>query len=377
MNIVHVIPAFTKGGAERVAVDLANAAVANGDAVAIVAAFHVPEDLLLCDLRDEVDVRYVARSAGSILAAYLRLLPWMLRNREWLLSRDIIHCHLTFGSLFGAVATAMRALRRGNRPRIVETYHGIGAPVRLPLKRFHMALAATHDGFIAMAEDEPWSRFARDHPKVRSAMIPNGIALDLAPPTKAASDAYRAEAGIPSNALVIGSVGRLVRERRPEMLMRIFERVARSIPDAHLLMAGSGPEAKRLGIMAAEAGLAERVHLPGLALRPALPLSIIHLYLTLNVGPITGIAALEAAAMGLPLIAFQANDAYRTGPGDWIYSSSDPSAVAAEAVRLLGSVEARRALAARQHQHVLAHHGAEAMFRAYRAFYEKILGSPD
>jgi glycosyltransferase involved in cell wall biosynthesis len=377
MNIVHVIPAFTKGGAERVAVDLANAAVTNGDAVAIVAGFPVPADLLLDELRDEVEVRYVAESGRSILAAYLRLLLWIVRNRVWLLSRDIIHCHLTFGSLFGAMITAMRAAPRSKRPRIVETYHAIGTPVRLPLKRLHMALAATHDGFVAMAEDQPWSRFARDHPGLNSTMIPNGIALPVVPPTHAESDAYRADAGIPSDARVIGSVGRLVRERRPEMLMQVFELVAKSIPDAHLLMAGSGPEMKRLEGMAADTGLAQRVHFPGLVLRPALPFSIIDLYLTLNVGQITGIAALEAAAMGLPLIAFQANDAYRSGPQDWIYSSSDPAAVAAEAVRLLGSVEQRRALAARQQQHVVDHHSAEAMARAYRAFYEKVLGAPD
>ncbi|HUE78785.1 MAG TPA: glycosyltransferase [Sphingomicrobium sp.] len=377
MNIIHVIPAFTKGGAERVAVDLANAAVTNGDAVAIVAAFHVSEDLLMSDLREEVEVRYVAPTARSILAAYVQLLPWMVRNRQWLLSCDIIHCHLTFGSVFGAVATAMRVLHGGEQPRIIETYHAIGTPVRLPLKRLHMALAATHDGFVAMAEDEPWSQFARDHPTVDSAMIPNGITLCVVPPTRTECDAYRAEAGIPRTARVIGSVGRLVRERRPEMLVQIFEHLASSIPDAHLLMAGSGPEAKRLEKMAAEAGLVERVHFPGLVLRPVLPFSIIDLYLTLNVGPITGIAALEAAAMGLPLIAFQANDAYRSGPNDWIYSSSNPSAVAVEAIRLLNSVDVRRAVAARQREYVLAHHSAEAMFRAYRAFYERVLGSSD
>jgi glycosyltransferase involved in cell wall biosynthesis len=373
MNIVHVIPAFTKGGAERVAVELANAAVRQGHAVAIVAAFHVPEDQLLCDLREDVEVRYVARTARSTCEAYRHLLPWLVRNRRWLLSRDIVHCHLTFGSLIGALLSAVRAVGGRKRPKVVETYHAVGAPLPPMVRRFHMALAATRDGLVTMAEDEHWLGFARDHPKVRSAMIPNGIALDIAPPAPEESDAYRTEAGIQPNALVMGSVGRLVPERRPEMLMRVFQHAAGSIPDLHFLMAGSGPESDRIRIMAEEAGLSDRVHLPGLVMRPALPFSIIDLYLTLNIGAITGIAGLEAAALGVPVIAFQGNHSFQPGPRDWIYSSSNPEELATEAIRLLRSVEARRTLAVQQEQYVFANHGAEAMVRDYLAFYEDVI----
>ena len=41
MNIVHVVPALTKGGAERVAVELANHAVGSGHKVTLIAGWSV------------------------------------------------------------------------------------------------------------------------------------------------------------------------------------------------------------------------------------------------------------------------------------------------------------------------------------------------
>ena len=375
MKIAHVIPQLVKGGAEKMAVDLANHFAAQGDEVAMLAAYPADPGLLQWALSDAVDIRVVSERAGR-WSAYALLVPWIVRNRLWLESRDIIHCHLSFGSALGTAVSALQAVRGRRGPRIVETYHAIGAPISSLDRRVHALLAATHDGVVAMAEDEPWARFVGDHPDICTAMIPNGIALDIKPPSAADSSAYRARAGIPPGAPVIGTVGRLVPARRPDAFLEVFRNVAEALPDVHFLMAGEGPEAERLKAVAAQSGLGDRLHFPGLAVRPELPFSIIDLYLTLNVGPITGIAALEAAAMGLPLVAVQANAGHRPGAQDWIFSSTDPAAIAAEAVRLLNSPAERQALAERQKQHVVANHSVEAMAAAYRAFYERVLESP-
>lgn len=375
MKIVHVIPQLVKGGAEKMAVDLANHFAVRGDEVAMLAAFPADPRLLQWALSDEVDVRIVSERAGR-WSAYALLVPWIVRNRAWLGSRDILHCHLSFGSAFGTAVSALQAVGGRRGPRIVETYHAIGAPISSLDRRIHAVLAATHDGVVAMAEDQQWTRFVRDHPGSCTAMIPNGIALDIQPSSAADSRAYRARAGIPTGAPVIGTVGRLVPARRPDAFLEVFRHVAEALPDVHFLMAGEGPEAERLKAVAAQAGLGDRLHFPGLAVRPELPFSIIDLYLTLNVGPITGIAALEAAAAGLPLVGVQANAAHRPGPQDWIFSSTDPAAIAAEAVRLLREPDERRALAERHKQHVIAHHSVDSMAAAYRAFYERVLESP-
>ena len=100
---------------------------------------------------------------------------------------------------------------------------------------------------------------------------------------------------------------------------------------------------------------------------------MIDIYISINVGPITGIAGLEAAALPKPVIALQARAGHKMGPQDWIWSNPDPAKVAAEAVRLLGAPECRDRLARRQADRVRTEHSVDAMAAAYEAFYAECL----
>lgn len=90
----------------------------------------------------------------------------------------------------------------------------------------------------------------------------------------------------------------------------------------------------------------------------------------MNVGPITGIAGLEAAAQGVPVIALQMLVDYEPSPADWIWSNQDPEKVATEALRLLNDKTARLELAQRQASHVVANHSVQAMANAYEQLYQ-------
>lgn len=374
MNIVHVIPAFTKGGAERVAVDLANAAVAKAHTVAIVAAFHAPEDLLQCDLREEVDVRYVAKSARSTRAAYLRLLPWLLRNRQWLLSHDIVHCHLTFGAVFGTLARSLRGLWSRRMPLIVETYHAVGMPIPRKRHALHAAMMRGRDGVALMAEDAFWTSFLRGRGRSFTTVIPNGVRSDIARPSTAEAAAYRASIGIPQDSTVVGTVGRLVPARRPDLLIAIFANVA-SMTDEniHFLMGGEGSERAAVEQEIRRLGLQDRIHTPGLVLDSPVAFSTIDVYLTLNVGSVTGVAALEAATFGLPIVALQLREDYSPEETDWIWSSTSLERLSERIVALIRNPAESRELAERQRRHALTNCSVDAMADAYEDFYTTAL----
>ena len=108
-------------------------------------------------------------------------------------------------------------------------------------------------------------------------------------------------------------------------------------------------------------------------LEPAIALATIDLYLTLNVGSVSGIAGLEAAAFGLPIVAFQLRGDYSGGAADWIWSSSDPDAVAGRITELIANAKAREALAAAQSSHVRNHLTVEAMAESYQRLYAAAL----
>lgn len=377
MKIVHVIPALTKGGAERVVIDLANAAASRGHEVAVLVAVAAPSEHMPGQLGSKVELRVISRKAASVRSSYARAVGWMLRHRRWLLSRDIVHCHLTFGAVFGTLLQIVRALSRSRTPAVVETYHAVGMPIPRRERAVHGALLGRRDAVAFMADDPYWRRFAERRQGGLFRTIPNGIAGP--PPVSAAqSERYRAaNTRIPSQrAAVVGSVSRLVPARRPDQLLRSFARIAAVLgSDVHFLLAGDGPERASLEAQAGRLGLASQVHMPGLALDPAEPISLMDLYLSVNVGSITGIAALEAASLGVPVIALQLRQDYVCSPSDWIWSSADPELVAKRAIELLGDRGRLRALAEKQQAHAKADHGAEAMAAAYDKLYAAALAS--
>jgi len=98
-----------------------------------------------------------------------------------------------------------------------------------------------------------------------------------------------------------------------------------------------------------------------------------NLYLTVNVGATTGIAALEAAFLGVPIIALQLSEGYRPTAQDWIWSSADPAEVGAKAIELLNDRTALAELGQRQKGHARAHFSVSAMAEAYDALYQAAL----
>ena len=376
MKITHLNPALTKGGAEKVLVDLSNLALRQGHEVSIVSAIAVDPVLLQDQIDPRVKLHFVRPIGGDKNAAYRGMLPWLERNWHWLATQDVVHCHMTYGALLGTAIRIRRAMARSAKPRIVETFHGVGMPIRPWQRRLASMQAAWRDGYALMAEDRFWASFEQTHPRLPLAIIPNGIAVDQPQSSDAERMAYRHDAGIPDGAAVIGTVGRLRAERNPLATVAAFAEAARlSGPSTHFLIAGDGPMTDAVRSEADRLGLGDRLHLPGLAIKPWIAASVMDIYVSMNVGPITGIAGLEAAAAGIPVIALQATSDYADGNCDWIWSDPDPVRVGAEATRLMQSPAERQNLGAKQAAHVRAHHSADAMLEAYFKLYAKA-GAP-
>ena len=372
MRIAHVIPALVKGGAEKVVVDLANCAVANGDEVTLILAQPSPPELLACELRPEVKVLHICGGQPGRLSRYAMLARWLVRNRQLIRAFDVLHCHLSFGSAAGTLARWMRRGQPG--PAIIETFHAAGMPIPGWKLALLARLARRRDALVLVAEDSFWRRFKSRNPDVPVTVIPNGIAIDQKRPTLPEITAYREGIGIPRTCGIVGTLGRLVDERKPEYLIKAFAAMAETAEeDLHFVMGGAGPSLEPLKALAGEAGLSGRIHFPGLVMDPALLFALCDLYVSVNVGPVTGIAGLEAAAFGIPVIALQASADYPDGAADWIWSSADPRALATEALRLLRSPAKLQEMADRQRQHVVERHSADAMSARYAELYRRVL----
>lgn len=375
LRIVHVIPVLEKGGGERVAIDLANHAAAAGNMVTILASMPINSAMLPTAVDPRVILKYVSNGPPSRVRRYLNMVPWALRNLLWLRRQNVIHCHMTFGAVFGTLVRALFAVLGGPRPAVIETYHAVGMRIPSWHRTVHAWMACRRDALVLMAEDPFWRRFVTERPRLLSRTIPNGIAFE--DPTRPFNIVltYARRAKLPHDArLVVGSVGRLAPERCPHLYIEVFLEIWRALgPQVHLLLAGDGPEMDRVRALVDRNELGAHVHLPGLTTDPAVPMSLMDVYVTINIGPTTGIAALEAAHAGLPVVALQMVRGYAAKPDDWIWSSHDVSEVAREIVRLLLDEAARKELARRQQAFVNLNHTVEAMASAYNTLYQRLL----
>jgi len=371
VKIAHVLPAFTRGGAERVVLDLANQAIADGHSVTIILAHPAAAELMPGRLSDEVSVRYVSRRSKEV--AYASLPAWILRNWSWLRSQDVVHCHLTFGAIFGAILQALRRATGSRLPAVVETNHAVGMAISPYKRAFHAALLRRRDATVFMAEDSYWRGFMARHPQRLFAVIPNGLA-GPGPIEPGTSERYRQALGLRNRPITIGSISRLVRERRPDLLLETFALLVKGHGvDADLVIGGEGQARHGLEAQATELQIEDRVHLPGLATDVTKLLGVMDLYLTVNVGPITGIAALEAALSGLPIVAIQFRGDYSPSADDWVWSSPEPAAVAAKIAELLANPGALSKLARTQQGYATTHFTIASAARSYYALYEAAL----
>ena len=372
MRIAHAVAALTKGGAEKVVVDLANEATRRGHDVHVIAGFAADPALISHRLDPAIMLEHVAPTDGDKRGAYLGLPGWLWRHRQWLDGFDVIHCHLTHAAVLGSLTSAMQRMRRRCGPAIVETFHGVGMPIRPRQRLIASGLARGRDGFALMARDAFWDNFLASHPDIPSAVIPNGIAAD--PPASVdAARAWRKSMGISDGKRVVGTIGRMRAERQPMLIVDTFAQIAEQDSETHFVMGGDGPLLDEVRSAIAQRGLADRVALPGLVVDPSVVLANLDLYLTMNVGPVTGLAGLEAVFAGVPSVAIQMQSDYGDGAADWIWSDKAASQVAGESLRLLASSSDRAALADRQRAYVDTHFSVGRAQDEYEALYARAI----
>lgn len=219
--------------------------------------------------------------------------------------------------------------------------------------RYRLALGRWVDAVVLNAEAMR-APFLAGGPRLDPARVVT-IADGVAPPAaRRGPGALRRELGIPADARVVGSVGRLAGQKR-------FDRLARAVallpPDVHLLIAGEGEEEGALRSLAAELGLAGRLHLPGFRGDVGDVLAAMDVFAVSSDREGMANSMLEAMAAGLPVVSTDVSGAREALDGGAGVVVERSEAALAEA---LGRLLADAALRER--------HGAAARLRAEGRF---------
>ncbi len=206
--------------------------------------------------------------------------------------------------------------------------------------------------------------------------IPNGIDLSRFHPDAEARAAVRAELGVPADAFVVGTVGRLAPEKDQALLMRAVAPLLDE--NLRLVIVGDGMERAALDAQAAALGERARfVHLPGarkdvprfLAAFDVFALSSVTegLPLVIPEAMATALPVISTAVGGIPGVVAEGETGFLVPPGDEAALRDRVARLAAE--RALGEKFGARGRAL-----ALALYSAERMVRDYLALYHEVLG---
>ena len=236
----------------------------------------------------------------ELLKEPLALLRYLRRKNVALVQTFLFHSDVLGRT---AVRFARGPVRNRRVPVVVSSARATNRHNRFWQFWLQRATAPLADAFTAVSERT--LDFAVEREGVvreRAVVIPNGI--DLTPwdalPTMTEA---RRELDLPQEAKVIGTLGRLHRQKGHRYLLEASRKVVAEFPDAVFLIAGYGPLRGRLEAMARKAGLAEKVRFLGYRRDVPRILAALDIFVLPSLWEGMSNALLEAMAAAKPVVA--------------------------------------------------------------------------
>ncbi len=263
---------------------------------------------------DEIDVirlPAIQHFNGSDFSVRLPI-PGLLSTALDAFQPDIVHSHHPF--LVGDAALGVATLR--DLP-LVFTHHTMYeqythyVPGDSPaMKRFAVRMATEYanlcDHVIAPSESIA-QILKRCGVSVPTTVIPTGV--DSKRFSRGNGSSARTRYNIPSDAFIVGHVGRLAPEKNLSFLARAVAAFLQCNANAHFFVAGVGPSEPEIMGLFAERGLSKRLHIVGV-----LPdVQLANAYHAMDVfafasrSETQGLVLVEAMVAGVPVVAIDAS----------------------------------------------------------------------
>lgn len=282
MVIAHVIDSMEIGGAEAVVAALCRLQRAAGHAVSV----HC--------LHDKGAVAEALEREGTPVLVHgpasSPLVVWRLCQAFRRTGAEVVHCHNKSATVHAAVAARLAGARV-----LVTTRHGM-APLPYRIRKdlkFWLIAALLCDRVVAVCDVARRNMTAGARRVAHKVVtIRNGAY----PPMT------RTETPVEKRGFTLVTVGRLVRAKSYDTLLRSVARARSEVPDLVLWIVGDGVEATSLRKLAAELGLNGAVQFFGERADVGTWLREADVFVLSSISEGLPISILEAMAVGLPAI---------------------------------------------------------------------------
>lgn len=290
---------------------------------------------------------------------------------------DIIHAHYAIPHAAAAYLArqVLAGTGRSPVPRIVTTLHGTD----ITLVGSDPSYAETigfcidrSDGVTAVSESLKADTYKGLPVRTDIRVIPNF--LDCSLHHRVETGDLRARLAGPNRAIVM-HVSNYRPVKRIDALVEVFARIRKSVP-ATLVMVGDGPDLPHGLALARDLGVADDVKAVGEQGDVRSFLSVADLFLLPSATESFGLAALEAMACEVPVIASHVGglpEVIESGVSGYLHPPDDLDGMAASGVALLSDDELHRRIAAAGQQVVRGRYCADRIVPLYERFYEEVL----
>lgn len=357
MKILMLQGGFGAGGAEKIMAMLAEHRIRQGDQVTV-AAMQMPQTGSYFRYPPNAVLRVLDREKPGGALTHLRRIS-AIRELLAVENPDLVISFLTKVNVLTLIASL-----GFNKPVIISERNN---PLRQSRHLWRVAqnIAASRARLMVMQTEAARQDLPpRLHAKAR--VIPNPCApLAFRPPP-------------PSPHFRFVATGRLDRQKGFDLLIRAFAALPADLSDSQLTIFGDGPERAALCHQIKEAGLTDRVHLPGLSEAAAGWLSAGDaLVVSSRFEGFPNVLA-EATCSGLPSIAFDCpygpSEIIADGRNGLLVPDGDVGALSAAMARLARDRELRARIACGDPEHSARLAPSQIMFEWDQAIHKAFTG---
>ena len=286
---------------------------------------------------------YIRKRRGSISAA-VKVARYCRQHQI-----QVLHTHSISGNLYGRLAGLL-----SRQTKVVTTVHGwtedvvrgsLGnAQLEWCLARLDLRMHPLSRQLIVVSN---WLRERLIERRVSSrklSTVSHGIDLARAQVDAEEVSRLRSKLKIPTNAPIVGIVGRLTRAKNHALFLTVGKQLLAEDPTTVLLVVGDGPLRGRLEAMARDLGIAENTIFVGWQNNVFPYYHLIDVLVLCSLTEGCPFAVLESMACGTPIVATRITEIpYIVDHGETgiLIPPRDEHALARAVVELLGDVKLR------------------------------------
>jgi len=293
---------------------------------------------------------------------------------------DVVHAHYAIPHATAAyLARQILVASHPDRvPSIITTLHGTDITLLGSDRSYSEAVAfciEQSDGVTAVSESLKADTYRELAISKDIRVIPNF--LDCAVHHRVDARPLRTRIVCDPAAKIAIHVSNFRPVKRTPAVVEIFARISRTVP-AHLIMVGDGPDLSAASRLAREYGLDDRVHFLGEQDQVRPLLSMADVFLLPSAQESFGLAALEAMACEVPVVASRVGglpEVIDHGVDGFLHPLDDLDGMAASAVALMTDAGLHQRIAAAALSAVHTRFCGDKIVPLYERFYEEVVAA--